>query len=177
MTRSDSPCLQAGRQRRRPTWVTPRSWLTFYLAYDGAPKLATLSREIGWSHNLAILERCKDDLEREFYLRMTRRMGWSQRVLVQQIENRSYEQTLLGQSNFADTLPVPLRDQARLAVKDAYTFDFLELGDEHTDRVGQRRRSRRSRNRTPATPARGPAPSVALRGGTSAGTVRRPGVA
>ncbi|MCP3956934.1 MAG: DUF1016 domain-containing protein, partial [bacterium] len=107
---------------------------TFHLAYRGAPKLATLSREIGWSHNMAILERCKDDLEREFYLRMTRRMGWSHRLLVQQIENQSYEQTLLGQSNFAATLPEPLRDQARLAVKDAYTFDFLELGDEHSER-------------------------------------------
>ncbi len=36
--------------------------------------------EIGWSHNRVILDRCKDDLEREFYLRMTRRMGWTRRV-------------------------------------------------------------------------------------------------
>ncbi len=27
-------------------------------------------------------DRCKDDLEQEFYLRMTRRMGWIRRVLV-----------------------------------------------------------------------------------------------
>ena len=37
---------------------------------DANQKLAPLVREIGWSHNLAILECCKDPLEREFYLRM-----------------------------------------------------------------------------------------------------------
>ncbi len=107
---------------------------TFYLTYSAVPKLAPLVREIGWSHNLVILGRCKDDLEREFYLRMTQRMSWSRRVLEQQIEGQRYEKTLLGQSNFAATLPEPMRDQARMAVKDAYTFDFLELGDEHSER-------------------------------------------
>ncbi len=32
-------------------------------------------REIGWTHNILILERCKDDLEREFSIRMTRKYG------------------------------------------------------------------------------------------------------
>ena len=48
----------------------------FYRAYMDSPNLAPRVREIGWSHNLVILERCKDDQQREFYLRMTRRMGW-----------------------------------------------------------------------------------------------------
>ena len=34
--------------------------------------------QIGWSHNLIILQKCKDDLEREFYLRMTRKFGWTE---------------------------------------------------------------------------------------------------
>ncbi|MGL5078959.1 MAG: DUF1016 N-terminal domain-containing protein, partial [Waterburya sp.] len=37
---------------------------SFYEAYVGNEKLAPLVREIGWTHNLAILEKCKDDLER-----------------------------------------------------------------------------------------------------------------
>ena len=37
--------------------------------------------EIGWAHNLLILSRCKDAQEREFYLRMTRKFGWSKNVL------------------------------------------------------------------------------------------------
>lgn len=58
-----------------------------------------MAAEIGWTHNQAILERCKDDLEREFYLRMTRRMGWTRRVLIHQIESQSYEKTLLSQEH------------------------------------------------------------------------------
>nr|WP_311529393.1 DUF1016 N-terminal domain-containing protein [uncultured Ralstonia sp.] len=48
-------------------------------------KLAPLVREIGWSHNLIILERCKDAQECEFYLRMTRKLGWSKNVLAHQV--------------------------------------------------------------------------------------------
>jgi predicted nuclease of restriction endonuclease-like (RecB) superfamily len=47
----------------------------FFETYGDHEKLAPLVREIGWSHNLIILERCKDPLEREFYLRMTRKFG------------------------------------------------------------------------------------------------------
>ncbi len=51
----------------------------FFETYDGTKRLAPLVREIGWSHNLIILERCKDAQEREFYLRMTRKFGWSKK--------------------------------------------------------------------------------------------------
>ena len=110
----------------------------FFDAYTGLEKLAPLVREIGWSHNLAILERCKDPLEREFYLRMTRKFGWSKNVLIHQVDNQSYEKSLLGQTNFDQALTPELRAQAKLAVKDEYTFDFLELGEEHSERELER---------------------------------------
>ncbi len=110
----------------------------FFEAYTGLEKLAPLVREIGWSHNLAILERCKDPLEREFYIRMTRKFGWSKNVLIHQIDNQSYEKSLLGQTNFDQALTPELRVQAKLAVKDEYTFDFLELGEEHSERELER---------------------------------------
>jgi predicted nuclease of restriction endonuclease-like (RecB) superfamily len=110
----------------------------FFEAYTDLEKLAPLVREIGWSHNLAILERCKDPLEREFYLRMTRKFGWSKNVLIHQIDNQSYEKSLLGQTNFDQALTPELRAQAKLAVKDEYTFDFLELGEEHSERELER---------------------------------------
>ena len=109
-----------------------------YLEYHENEKLQPLVGEIGWSHNLIILQRCKDPLEREFYLRMTRKFGWSKNVLVHQIENQSYEKTLLGQTNFDQTLTPEVRAQAKLAVKDEYLFDFLELGAEHSERELER---------------------------------------
>ncbi len=99
----------------------------FYQAYAQKPKLSPLVREIGWTHNVIILMNCKDDLEREFYIRMTRRMGWSKNVLVHQIENKSYEKTITNQTSFDKALPAPLKHQAKLAVKDEYTFDFLAV--------------------------------------------------
>ncbi len=110
----------------------------FYETYDGIPQLAPLVREIAWSHNIVIVERCKDPLEREFYIRMTRKFGWSKNVLIHQIENQSYEKSLLGQTNFDRALTPELRAQAKLAVKDEYTFDFLELGEEHSERELER---------------------------------------
>jgi predicted nuclease of restriction endonuclease-like (RecB) superfamily len=69
----------------------------FYETYTTNQKLAPLVREIGWTHNLVILEKCKDDLEREFYIRMTRKFGWTKNVLIHQIENQTYEKTLPNQ--------------------------------------------------------------------------------
>jgi predicted nuclease of restriction endonuclease-like (RecB) superfamily len=106
----------------------------FYDTYADNEKLAPMVRGIGWTHNLLIMEKCKDNLEREFYLRMTRRLGWTKNVLIHQIENKTYEKMMLGQTNFEESLPEEIRGQAKLAVKDEYTFDFLELGDEHSER-------------------------------------------
>lgn len=106
----------------------------FYESYAVNEKLAPMVREVSWSHNLAILEKCKDDLEREFYLRMARKYGWTKNVLIHKIDNQTYEKTLLNQTNFSQTLSEEIRNQAHLAVRDEYTFDFLSLGEEHSER-------------------------------------------
>ena len=110
----------------------------FYLEYRDYIKLQTLSREIAWSHNIAIIQKTEDTLEREFYMQMVKRYGWTYRVLVNHIENQSYEKFLLNQTNFDKTVPQKYKDQAKLAVKDEYVFDFLELGEEHTERELER---------------------------------------
>ncbi|MBE0537252.1 MAG: DUF1016 family protein [Phycisphaerae bacterium] len=111
-------------------------WLMrqFYVQYSERQKLQPLVREISWAKNLVIMARCKDDLQREFYLRATARFGWTKAVLQHQIDNKSYEKYLLNQTNFDQTLPPAIRDQAALAVKDHYTFDFLGLADKHSER-------------------------------------------
>ena len=106
----------------------------FYLTYHSQEILPPMVAEIGWTHNVVILEKCKDDLEREFYIKMTRKFGWTKNVLVHQIENQTYQKTLLNQTNFNKTVPTEIRNQLKLAVKDEYTFDFLELADEHSER-------------------------------------------
>ncbi len=99
----------------------------FYEAYRASEKLAPLVREIAWSHNILIMERCPDSLEREFYLRMTRKFGWSKNVLIHQIENQSYEKSLLGQTNFDKALTPELRAQA-MQLAETIKENFERLG-------------------------------------------------
>lgn len=110
----------------------------FYLAYMDNPKLQPMVAEIGWTHNLIILDKCKDDLQKEFYLRMTRRHGWTTNVLALRIQDQTYEKTLASQNNFDRTLPETVSARAKLAVRDEYTFDFLELDEAHTERELER---------------------------------------
>src|SRR3989338_374339 len=106
----------------------------FYMEYHGNAKLQPLVGEISWTKHLIIMAQCKDDLEREFYIRMTRKFGWTKNVLIHQVEGKAYETTMLNQTNFNKTVPEKIRNQAKLAVKDEYTFDFLELGGEYSER-------------------------------------------
>lgn len=106
----------------------------FYETYRKNEFLPPLVAEIGWTHNCIIMEKCKDDLEREFYIRMTRKYGWTKSILIHQIEGNSYALYLTNQTNFEQTLPEKYRNQAILAIKDEFNFDFLELAEKHSER-------------------------------------------
>ena len=105
-----------------------------YITFKDDQILQPLVAEISWTKNLVIMDRCKDRLEQEFYIKMTKKFGWTKNVLIHQIENQSYEKYLTSQTNFDKTLPAKYKSQAKLAVKDEYTFDFLELMDEHSEK-------------------------------------------
>lgn len=106
----------------------------FYIQYYKNEKLAPLVREISWAKNVVIMEKCKNDMQREFYILITKKYGLTKNVLIHRIENESYEKYLLNQTSFDKTLPAKYKGQAKLAVKDEYTFDFLEMGEEYSER-------------------------------------------
>ncbi len=110
-------------------------WLMaqFYSEYQCDENLVPLVREISWSKHVTILKKCKDSLERKFYILSTQKFGWTKNVLIHQIENKTYKKYLLNQTNFEQTLPEQVQIQALYAVKDEYTFDFLELGEQHSE--------------------------------------------
>jgi len=105
----------------------------FHLAYCENEKLQPLAAEISWTKNIIIMERCKDDLEREFYLQVVKKFGWTKNVLINNFENKAYEKYLLNQTNFDEAVPEKYRHQAKFAVKDDYNFDFLEMGFQHSE--------------------------------------------
>lgn len=105
----------------------------FYSEYRASELLQPMVGEISWAKHLLILSKCKTEQERLFYTVQTRNHGWTKAVLANQLANKTYEKTIASQQNFAETLPATTLAKAVLAVKDEYTFDFLELANEHSE--------------------------------------------
>ena len=101
----------------------------FYVEYQSSEILQPLVAEISWSKHVVILTKCKDTLQRQFYILATKKFGWTKDMLINKIELKTYEKYLLGQNNFDNTLPENIRNQAILAVKDEYSLNFAGLDD------------------------------------------------
>ena len=104
----------------------------FYSDYQSVEFLQPLVGEISWTKHIVILNKCKNNQERQFYILSTKKFGWTKNVLIHQIENKTFERYLLNQTNFEETFSEKIINQAYLAVKDENTFDFLTLADEHS---------------------------------------------
>lgn len=107
---------------------------SFYIAYQDDEKLQSLTEKISWSHNMYILDRCKDLLEREFYIKMSIRNSWTYKVLMHHVSASSYQKTLLNQTNFQQQLPESISAEASLIVKDSYWFNFIDADTKHSER-------------------------------------------
>ena len=84
------------------------------------------------------MQRCKDDIQREFYIKITKKFGWTKDVLINQLEAGAFERYMANQTNFDKAVLEKYRHQAKLAVKDEYSFDFLELGEAHSEKELER---------------------------------------
>jgi predicted nuclease of restriction endonuclease-like (RecB) superfamily len=111
--------------------------MQFFETYRGQPKLATLVRELSWSHNLAILSRSKREEEREFYLLMAIRERWSFRELQRQLNGALFERTVLAPPKLSTSL-AELHPEAATVFKDTYILEFLDLPTVHSEADLQR---------------------------------------
>jgi len=132
------PTLSKELQKEFPSmsgFSTTNLWymVQFYIEYQADENLQPLVGEISWSKHLVIMSKCKDSQERLFYTLATRKFGWTKDVLIHQVENKTFEKYLLNQTNFDKVLPEAIAKQAILAVKDDYTFDFMNLANEHAE--------------------------------------------
>ena len=104
----------------------------FYETYATNEKLATLSRELSWSHNRLIIPLEKIQ-EQEFYLRMSLKENWSVRELERQINSSYYERVMLADSKLS-TLSRELPQDITNTFKDTYVFELLHLPEEHQEK-------------------------------------------
>jgi predicted nuclease of restriction endonuclease-like (RecB) superfamily len=83
---------------------------------------------------MVLITKVKDPTERKWYMRACIEHGWSRAVLVHQIESDLYHRRGKALTNFQRTLPAPQSDLALELVKDPYSFDFLGLTDNISER-------------------------------------------
>lgn len=106
----------------------------FAEAYPDEQIVQQAAALIPWFHNCVILDKVKNNLEREWYIQKTRENGWSRNILTLQINNRLFERQGKAVNNFNVILPSPQSDFARETLKDPYIFDFLSLGEAAQER-------------------------------------------
>jgi len=104
----------------------------FYETYSKNEKLATLSRELSWSHNRLILPLANEQ-EQEFYLRMSIKENWSVRELERQINSSYYERVMLADAKLSP-LSRELPQDVSNTFKDTYVFELLHLPEEHQEK-------------------------------------------
>ena len=92
--------------------------------------------QIPWGHNVVLLDKVADKVERLWYAEQSRKNGWSRNVLVHQIESDLYQRQALAEkvSNFELRLPSPQSELAIQTMKDPYIFDFIPFKTDMLER-------------------------------------------
>lgn len=109
----------------------------FYEAYQAQEKVATLLRELPWTHNLIILSRSQRPEEREFYLKMAAQEKWSKRELERQYDTALFERVVLSPAKVSP-LVTQIHPDAASVFKDSYLVEFLDLPAAHLESDLQR---------------------------------------
>lgn len=111
-----------------------RRMVKFAVTFPDEPIVATLSRQLSWSHFVLLLA-LKKPMQRDYYAQMAGAERWSVRTLRERIDSMLYERTALSKKpdeTIAQELAT-LRDAQRmspaLVMRDPYILDFLDLRD------------------------------------------------
>ena len=93
------------------------------------PPLVT---QIAWASHLEILSSCKSAEEKIFYIVLTAREKWTKRELNRQIASGFFERYALSNTKLS-ALPTQLPAKANEHLKDIYSLEFLDLGDDFSE--------------------------------------------
>lgn len=97
----------------------------FYETYTKNKKLTPLVAEIGWAQHCIIIEQCKDDVEKEYYIKKTKQMGRSKLDLKDKINKKFFHNQALAQHNFNDTVSEVLKGQVAREFVDDYNIELI----------------------------------------------------
>ena len=98
----------------------------FFETYSSDEKLSQMARDICWTNNMIIISQTKSAEEREFYLKLTLREGYSKSELQRQLDSGLYERSMLTHENLSPVVR-DLYPQVKNYIKDYYSLEFLGL--------------------------------------------------
>ena len=67
-----------------------RRMRAFYAAYEESPEIMRLAMNLGWTQNVAILERCNSNEERAWYIQSALHLGWKKAKLLEAIGSQAW---------------------------------------------------------------------------------------
>ena len=89
---------------------------------------------VPWSHHMVLLDKIDDQEERQFYCEQIIVNQWSRSILMNKIDQGLFESQGKLANNFVQVLPSDQSALVKATFKDPYFFDFLQLGDEASER-------------------------------------------
>jgi predicted nuclease of restriction endonuclease-like (RecB) superfamily len=116
-----------------------RRMIQFHECFQNPEIVATLSRQLSWSHFVEIIP-LKTDLERTFYTQMCRIEKWSVRTLRKKIQSMLFERTAISQKPEElarlELQALAENDQLSpdLVFQNPYVLDFLGLKHTYQER-------------------------------------------
>jgi len=98
----------------------------FFETYRNNEKLSLLVREINWTNNMLIISKTNNDIEKEFYLKLTIQEKYKNKELERQLDTNFFDRVI----NNNQKLSVSLRELHPTVndyFRDSYMLDFLKL--------------------------------------------------
>lgn len=93
-----------------------------------------LLSKLPWGHNVELLHKVKSKEERIGYANLIIEHGWSRSMFLHHLDLNTLKRQGKASTNFSKTLPSPQSELAQQTLKSPYVFDFLNVGNEATER-------------------------------------------
>jgi predicted nuclease of restriction endonuclease-like (RecB) superfamily len=105
----------------------------FYECYKLNSNLQVLVLKLSWTNNILIFSKTKSEEERLFYLNLVIQEKLSSRDLERNLDSASFERTILANQKLSAVLRELPQDVTNV-FKDTYTFEFLNLKDNFSEK-------------------------------------------
>ena len=119
----------------------------FYNEYKDGSEFVQLVAQLPWKHNITLMQKVKDKNIRKWYMEKCLEEGWSNDILVYQIDTDLYKRQVenVKHNNFNLTLKEN-SDLANNIMKEPYVFDLIELTEDYKEREFENKMIERLKN-------------------------------